>query len=73
MKKELNRREFLKQSFLGAGMAVFVLSPLKSLAKSFQSPPDAITPTIDVASQKELYLKAKEFFYKKEYVQSVTN
>jgi len=63
MEKALNRRVFLKTSFLGVGTLIASLSPLKIFAHQ-QTNSTTNLPAIDTA---QLYREARAHFYKKEY------
>ncbi len=65
MKKNPNRRQFLKSSFTAVGAFFISNSPLKSFANS--KPAEAPDPLPDA---RLLYTQAKDLFYRKEYAQS---
>jgi len=71
MEKNFSRREFLKSSFLGLGVAVLATSPLKIFAQSTS------TSNIQKAQSNQgvaniLYKQARELFYQKKYNESAT-
>lgn len=64
MDRTLNRRSFLRTSFLGVGTFLVTLSPLKILANQQANSNKNKLSSID---SDQLYKEAREHFYKKEY------
>lgn len=64
MDKTLNRRAFLRTSFLGVGTFIVTLSPLKMFANQ---PTNANKNKFTPFDSAQLYKEAREHFYKKEY------